>query len=91
MINHRMDRLPIEVLSRQINDDYYKYHMSLNEVRIKYRYYTNEELKKELQIYDLSEEPVPTKADQLMPQYLRREWNAVCRVLNPKAWEKRRR
>lgn len=89
MRNDRMERLPIEVLARQMNDDYYKFNMTLNEVRIKYRRYTEEEIKKVLGVYDLKTEPIPAKAEQLMPQYLRREWNEICRLLNPNAWKGR--
>lgn len=78
---------PIEMLRRQINDDYYRGNKSFKSIVEKYRYFSEEELKKVLGIYDLEDEP---RCDGMgITVAFMRDWNNICRKLNPKAWEGR--
>ena len=79
------DVLPIEKLHKQINEDYYERHMSLKRILFKYRRYDSEAVKRELGIYDLGKEPVNYAHYDVASADFRREWNDVCRRLNPKA------
>lgn len=82
--------VPIEILRVQINRDYYQLHMTLNEIFRKYRRYDPEDIKGILGVYDLANEPEPANETTTMNVKMRREWNAECRRLNPKAWERKR-
>lgn len=84
-----MDRIPIEILARKINSDYYKYRMSFKEVKKKYKDYTEDELKKVLKIYDLDKETLSENDLQAIPNGFAKEWNAICRSLNKKAWARK--
>lgn len=81
--------LPIEKLHKQINEDYYERRMTLDRVLFKYRRYDPEAVKRELGIYDLDKEPVNYAHYDVASANFRREWNDVCRRLNPKAWRRR--
>ena len=73
----------------QINTDYYQLHKTLKEVYAKWYRYDEAEIRKVLGIYDLSKEPGPRNGYEAFPAELRKEWDEVCRRINPKAWRKR--
>jgi len=81
--------LPIEKLHKQMNEDYYERRMTLDRVLFKYRRYDPEAVKRELGIYDLGKEPINYAHYDVASAEFRREWNDVCRRLNPKAWRRR--
>lgn len=78
---------PLELLKRQINDDYYKSGLTFRQVLHKYRRYDRKDIVKILGLYELDAEPEPERKTSMgrFPQ----EWERECRRLNPKAWEGR--
>lgn len=80
---------PISFCRVQINTDYYQLHKTLKQVYAKWHMYSEEEIRDTLGIYDLSKEPGPRNGYEAFPADLRKEWDEVCRRINPKAWRKR--
>jgi len=77
---------PLTLLQKQINDDYYKYGLTLRQVLYKYRRYDRKEIINILGLYDLEDEP--DKSEHSWGSFSAR-WERECRRLNPKAWEGR--
>lgn len=84
-----MSGASIELLKRQINDDYYHGNKSFQSIVSKYKYYSEDELKDVLGIYDLTDEPESNISGSRITVDFIRDWEQTCRKLNPKAWEGR--
>ena len=82
-----MSGAPIKFLERQINHEYYRDNKSLETIYNKYSWIDKEEIKKALGVYDLEKESGDKSA--VMPMTFFRDWEKICRKLNPKAWEGR--
>lgn len=74
-----VERIPIEIIQKQMNTDYYQRHMTLKEVCRKYRNYTEGEIRKALGIYDLDSEGGQTWTYQWFKPALQWEWNKTCK------------
>lgn len=81
---------PLSLLKKQINDEYYKNGMTLEQVFCKYHRYDRTDIERVLGLYDLSSEPRQINfGDRVFGKTFGRKWEAECRRLNPKAWEGR--
>lgn len=81
-----MSGAPLTFLKNQIYEDYYKSGLTLEQVFKKYHGYDRGDVGKILGLYELDKEPTNSSRDWgTFPQ----KWAAVCRRLNPKAWEGR--
>ena len=78
------DVIPIVMLEQQIYDDYYKSGLTLQDVFKKYKRYEQKDIRKILGLYELSNEPPNGSRDW---GSLPRQWTAICKQLNPKAWK----
>ena len=81
-----MSGASIELLKRQINDEYYRGNKSLKTICERYYWLDEEDIKKALGIYDLKRED---DGKLIMSMAFRKDWEKACRKLNPKAWEGR--
>lgn len=76
----------IKYVQDQIKKEYYTNHRSLKWVLEKYSRYDKEEVLKVLGIYDLEKQPVQGYVYNWFTASVRKEWDDICRKLNPKAW-----
>lgn len=75
-----------ELLERQLQEDYFQKGMTLPQMYKKYRRLDHRQIIDMLHLYDPKDEP---KARDRNYGTLPGEWDAICRKLNPKAWEGR--
>ena len=85
-----MSGASVNLLRKQINDEYYHGNKSLKTICDRYYWIDEEDIKNVLGVYDLDNEPkVDYGSQHTMTVAMAKDWNDVCRKLNPKAWEGR--
>ncbi len=75
----------ITMLKRQMREEYYRGNKSFETICKRYDWIDPEDIKDVLGIYDINK-GVPEKSSFVSKTFMK-DWNDICRKLNPKAWE----